>query len=122
MTDAMKALNPPILREPIEAQEWSTPTQTPQDHGARPVASLTAPYRRHNGAYRRTSSVVVTAVAGVVALGWQLVSVLCLTNSARSAQIPIILGKSDGSKSQPLATMLCYIRCDPYQSGRGRAA
>ena len=54
---------------------------------ARPLASLTAPYRRHNGAYRRTSSVVVRAVAGVVALGWQLVSVLCLMNSARSAQI-----------------------------------
>ena len=46
MTGAMKALNPPILREPIEAQEWSAPTQTHKKTTApRPVASLTAPLK-----------------------------------------------------------------------------
>ena len=39
---------------------------------------------RLGGAHGRTSSLVVTAVAGVVAVGWQLVSVLCSANSARA--------------------------------------
>jgi hypothetical protein len=64
---------------------------------------------RRNGAHRRTSSLLVTAVV--------------LRRIVRAARrFPIILGKSDGSKSQQLATIPCYRGDDPYQTGRGKAA
>ena len=39
-----------------------------------------------------------------------LVGVLCLANSAHGRRLPIILGKSEGSKLQPLATIARTVR------------
>ncbi len=48
-----------------------------------------------------------------VAEGWQLASVLCSANSARTRRFSRILGKSDGSKTQPLATIPRYVCANP---------
>jgi hypothetical protein len=59
---------------------------------------------RLGGAHGRTSSLVVTVVAGVVAVGWQLVSVLCSANSARAQ----ITHNSRGSPT--VASRNCLLR------------